>query len=259
MNDQDWRVEGDYVESCNCAFLCPCISSNMTASPTTGECKVAMVFHTTKGHHGATSLDDLSFAVAAWTPGAMIEGNWTVGIIIDDRANDAQRDAIAAIASGKAGGPMAALEPLIGTFAGVESTPIQFEKDGLGRHVAIPGALEQGVAGMPAWPIRPSRLRSTRRRIRPTRALLWPKLPTVICMRSGSTGMTTAVATTVTSRRSAGSRRKTRAAVGDAAEGARFDGRSGRVDLGRRRFPRQLADSADRTTRILLLTLNFPT
>ena len=150
MNDQDWRVEGDYFESCNCDFLCPCISSNMTAAPTTGECKVAMVFHITKGHHGGTSLDDLSFAVAAWTPGAMIEGDWTVGIIIDDRADVAQRDAIAAIASGKGGGPMAGLAPLVGTFAGVESRPIRFEKDGLGRQVTIPGVLEQGVAGMPS-------------------------------------------------------------------------------------------------------------
>ena len=70
-----------------------------------------MVFHISKGHYGATPLDDLSFAVVALTPGAMIEGNWTVGIIVDDRASKAQLDAIATIASGKAGGPMAVLVP----------------------------------------------------------------------------------------------------------------------------------------------------
>ena len=136
-----WQVEGDYFETCNCDFLCPCISTNMQAKPTKGDCKVAMVYHVAKGHFGATALDDLSFAVVAQTPGPMIEGNWTVGLIVDERANDAQRDALTAIATGKAGGPMAVLGSLIGNFAGVVSKPIHFEKDrpqaqGLGSRAA---------------------------------------------------------------------------------------------------------------------------
>ena len=45
---------------------------------------------------------------------------------------------------------MAALAPLIGTFAGIESKPIYVEKDDLTRKVSVPGLLEEGVAGMPS-------------------------------------------------------------------------------------------------------------
>ena len=60
----------------------------------------------------------------------MGKGNWSVGVIADDRASAEQRDAITAIASGAAGGPMSALSGLVGKFLGVESAPIRFERNG---------------------------------------------------------------------------------------------------------------------------------
>lgn len=147
MAETNWHVEGDYFETCNCDFLCPCLPSNMAAPPTHGECKVAIVFHVTKGSYGETALDDLTFVVAAHTPGVMADGNWTVGLIVDERADEAQQEAIGAIASGEAGGPMSALGPLIGNFAGMELKPITFEKNGMSCSISIPGMLEQGLVG----------------------------------------------------------------------------------------------------------------
>lgn len=157
MSKSDWQVEGNYFETCNCTFLCPCIHSNMVATPTAGDCKVAMAFEVTKGHFGELSLDGLCFVFIALTPGAMADGNWTVGIVVDDRASDEQREAIRAILCGDAGGPMAMLAPLVGTFAGVESRAIRFETDGLTRRVSVPDLLEEGVAGLPTYgdPSRP--------------------------------------------------------------------------------------------------------
>jgi hypothetical protein len=47
----------------------------------------------------------------------MGKGNWSVGVIADARASAEQHDAITSIASGSAGGPMAALgvapEPIL--------------------------------------------------------------------------------------------------------------------------------------------------
>ncbi|MEM7022541.1 MAG: DUF1326 domain-containing protein [Pseudomonadota bacterium] len=149
MSETSWQVEGDYFETCNCDFLCPCISSNLQARPTKGDCKVAMVFQVTKGHYGGTALDGLSFVVVALTPGPMIEGNWTVGLIVDERASDTQRDALAAIASGEAGGPMAVLAPMTGMFAGVIRKPIHIDKEGLSRKVSVPDTLEEGLEGLP--------------------------------------------------------------------------------------------------------------
>jgi hypothetical protein len=103
-----------------------------------------------RGRFGDVSLDGLCFALAGVAPGPMGDGNWNVGLIVDDRADAAQEKAIAAIASGEAGGPLAALAPLIASFRGVEKKSIRFEKDGLRRSVSIPGMLDQAVEGVPS-------------------------------------------------------------------------------------------------------------
>ncbi len=59
----------------------------------------------------------------------MIDGNWNVGLIVDQRADEKQSAALASIVSGQAGGPMANLAPLIGQFLGVEPRPIRFEHE----------------------------------------------------------------------------------------------------------------------------------
>jgi len=82
------------------------------------------------GSFGSVSLDGLGFIVLGFTPEEMGKGNWSVGLIADERASTEQRDAITSIASGAAGGPMAALSGLIGKFLGVESAPIGFDRKG---------------------------------------------------------------------------------------------------------------------------------
>jgi hypothetical protein len=57
---------------------------------------------------------------------------------------------LVAIASGRAGGPMAAVAPLLGEFLGVETRPIQYHRDGLRRSVSIPDLLDQAVEGVPS-------------------------------------------------------------------------------------------------------------
>ena len=150
MANTDWRISGDYFEACSCDFVCPCPTSGLAARPTKGTCDAGLVFHIERGSHGDTRLDGLNFAVLLHTPGAMIAGNWTVGLVLDEQASAPQRDALTTIASGQGGGPMAALGPLVGTFAGAEVKPIRIERDGLRRSVSIPGVLDiaiEGVAG----------------------------------------------------------------------------------------------------------------
>ena len=103
----NWNVRGEYMETCNCTLLCPCITSNMLAKPTEGDCKAAVALRIDKGEKDGVTLDGLSFIVMLHAPGAMADGNITVGLIIDDRASEKQAEAIGAIATGSAGGPMA--------------------------------------------------------------------------------------------------------------------------------------------------------
>jgi hypothetical protein len=157
MANPEWRISGEYFEACNCDSVCPCPTSGLTARPTRGSCDAGLVFRVDRGSYGSTRLDGLAFAVLLHTPGPMIEGRWTVGLILDERATDEQRTALTAIASGQAGGPMAALGPLIGTFRGAEAKAIRIEQDGMRRSVSIPGTLDiaiEGIAGAnPAEPI----------------------------------------------------------------------------------------------------------
>lgn len=149
MATPQWKISGDYFEACNCDSVCPCPTSGLAARPTKGSCDAGLVFHVERGAHGPTTLDGLNFAVLLHTPGPMIAGNWTVGVIVDERATAAQREALVAIGSGQGGGPMGALGPLVGNFAGVEAKAIRIERDGMRRSVSIPDVLDLAVEGIP--------------------------------------------------------------------------------------------------------------
>lgn len=140
-----WKIEGDYMETCNCDFLCPCITSNLTAEPTEGDCKAAIAMKINSGDKDGVSLDGLKFIVLLHSPGAMADGNIKVGLIVDERATEAQAAAIADIATGAAGGPMAALGPLVGEVAGVERRPISFETDGSRYAVKAGDLVDQAI------------------------------------------------------------------------------------------------------------------
>jgi hypothetical protein len=151
MTSTSWSVKGQYYETCSCDFVCPCLPAQMAVKPTKESCTFAMAFQIERGSYGAVSLDGLGFIVLGLTPEAMGKGNWSVGLVTDERASAEQREAITAIASGAAGGPMAALSGLIGTFLGVESAPISFERSGVKWSVKASRFVDmaaQGAMGM---------------------------------------------------------------------------------------------------------------
>lgn len=147
MASPSWQVSGQYYETCSCDFVCPCVPGQMAVAPSKGSCTFAMAFQVERGSYGSVSLDGLAFIVLGLTPEAMGKGNWTVGVIADERATSEQRDALTAIASGGAGGPMAALSSLVGTFAGVQTAPIQFSRDGVTWSVRASSFVDMAAAG----------------------------------------------------------------------------------------------------------------
>jgi hypothetical protein len=145
-----WSIKGEYLEACSCRYVCPCVTSNATARATEDFCDFAMTYRIDAGDYGGVDLRGVIFSVVAQSQAVMAAGGWIVGLIVDSSASAAQADAIAAIVSGQAGGPLAALAPLIGEFRGVERHPIRFELDGIRRAVVIAGVLEQRVEGVPS-------------------------------------------------------------------------------------------------------------
>jgi hypothetical protein len=130
MAQTPWTASGQYYETCSCDFVCPCIPGQLAVAPTKGSCTFAMAYQIERGSYGSVSLDGLGFIILGLTPEAMGKGNWSVGVIADERATAEQREALTAIASGSGGGPIAALGPLVGKFLGVASAPIKFDRKG---------------------------------------------------------------------------------------------------------------------------------
>ena len=147
-----WHIAGDYFENCNCKIVCPCLFSPnppLTSKPTEGACEVAFAFHIDSGSYGTVALDGLNVAMIARTPGPMAEGNWSVALYTDERATDQQRQALEAIFTGSAGGPLGALAPLISTVLGAKTVPITYNVEGKRRSVEIPNIMHLAVHPLP--------------------------------------------------------------------------------------------------------------
>ena len=140
-----WRLKGDYFENCSCDVLCPSITSAMLEPADQERCKVPLVCHVEEGSFEDVPLDGLSFVMVVDSPAVMSEGNWRVGVYLDERADERQQEALGAILSGEHGGPPAMLAPLIGEQLGVKSVPITYEIDGTRRRCVIPGVMELEV------------------------------------------------------------------------------------------------------------------
>lgn len=157
MAHDNWQIEGEYFESCNCELLCPCLLSQAQARPTEGHCDVVLAIHIKQGSYGQTDISGLSAVQALTTPGPMAQGNGTIAVYLDSRANEAQRAALEAIFTGAAGGPPALVEPMVTKRLPVKSTAIEFSSDRKTWKLRIPDISEitiegvTGAAGRNVW------------------------------------------------------------------------------------------------------------
>ena len=72
----------------------------------------------------------------------MSEGNWRVGVFLDERASEEQAEKLGAIFSGQMGGRIANFVPLIGENLGMEVAPIEYVDDGDRHRVKVGDALD---------------------------------------------------------------------------------------------------------------------
>ena len=126
-NDVKWEIEADYLQACSCDYGCPC---EFEAPPTQGFCEGIGAWRINRGHYGDVSLDGLGLGFSARWPEALHLGNGTMIALIDEKANEQQRDALVQIASGAAGGmPFEVIATTI-TNVDVKFVPIEFNIDG---------------------------------------------------------------------------------------------------------------------------------
>lgn len=132
-----WRLSGTYVESCSCETICPCAWSRLKAKATLDRCLSLLAYHVNTGHIDDIDVGGLSFAYFIDSPPVMSEGNWRVGLYLDETASDTQAEALAVVLSGQAGGPPARLSPLIGEILGIERVRIAYADEGHGHRIVI--------------------------------------------------------------------------------------------------------------------------
>jgi hypothetical protein len=149
MAGAGWMMRGEYMESCNCDYLCPCIYTNPQGPATHDNCTAIMAFRIDEGNAGATPLAGLKFALVIRSGRVMADGNWIFAGIIDDAADPAQRQALAPIVAGDAGGPPGMIrQNLVADFRGVEFRPIDFTRSGNRRALAIGAAAAFEIEGV---------------------------------------------------------------------------------------------------------------
>ena len=141
----EWFVKAREFSNCNCSYGCPC---QFNALPTHGNCMASIAYQIDEGRFGDVKLDGLRAVATYKWPGAVHQGNGTMQLIIDERADGRQRDALLRIMSGKETKDMATvwwvyaamcptkLEPLF--------KPIEFEVDVDARRarLLVPGVVE---------------------------------------------------------------------------------------------------------------------
>ena len=145
MRKISWEINGEMVLACNCDLFCPCVASLGNAQPTYGYCQAWAAIKIHKGFAGEESLDELNAALMLDIPGRMSEGNWTVAIYIDERANPTVVKYLTSILKGEQGGPPTVLGILAGDFIGVKQVPISMVKEGKDWKVEIPKIIDGTV------------------------------------------------------------------------------------------------------------------
>ncbi len=139
---EKWNLTGTYFEACNCDVACPCV---FLSPPTTGECTLFVGWHIDKGDYGSVSLDGLNVALAVHSPGHMATTKWKAALYFDDKASEAQKNALMQIFTGQAGGHPAVLVSFVGEVLGAKSVGIDYHANGKRRSLKIADVVEAEI------------------------------------------------------------------------------------------------------------------
>ena len=141
-----WHMQGDIMEMCSCNTVCPC---NYGGDPSNLPCEAVLCLRIDQGNYGSTELSGLNVVLYFQIPGKPFEGNWTLGVYLDQQASQTQAEAIGNILSGQAGGWFEAFSGLIGNAIPPKVVPIKFETVDGEHRVTIDGVLEAASEKIP--------------------------------------------------------------------------------------------------------------
>ena len=136
-----WSLKGSYAETCSCELMCAC-NISFDHGATYDYCRATLAFNIREGEIEGTDVSGLKVVAIVDSPKVMTEGNWRLGMFVDEQATDEQMEKLGAVFGGQLGGPMEALGPLVGEMLGVERVPIEIVDDGLRHSVRVGDAID---------------------------------------------------------------------------------------------------------------------
>ena len=136
-----WNLKGSYAETCSCELMCPC-NLTLDHGATYDFCRATLAFHIREGEVDGVDVRGRRVVTIIDTPKVMTDGNWRLGMFVDDQATDEQFDKLVKVFGGQLGGPMAMLAPLVGEVVGVERAAIEISDDGLRHSVRVGDVIE---------------------------------------------------------------------------------------------------------------------
>lgn len=122
----EWSLSGEFIEACNCSVPCQCLWFEPADD---GGCTFAGFWNIVEGSYDDVSLDGLGAGMLVLDDGILLEGGWTVVLVIDEAADDEQAAALERIFSGQAGGLFEAAAPLIETVADSVVVPFSYSAE----------------------------------------------------------------------------------------------------------------------------------
>jgi hypothetical protein len=137
-----WHAKGDWFDVCKCNIPCPC---EFAQAPTFDECEGILAWHINQGAYGEVKLDQLNVLALGYFKGNIWAGAKAImGIFIDERADERQREALQMIFGGRAGGWPGLFAQNVAEVRGLEFARIEFEVAGdlSTWRAAIPGRVE---------------------------------------------------------------------------------------------------------------------
>lgn len=126
---EQWRLAGDFLDFCKCAVPCPCTFGR---PPTEGDCDGIIAYRIREGNYGDVDVSGLNIVALGYFEGNIWddETRMNMGMIVDERADESQREALQTIFSGQVGGwPQMFAENVLGEMLGLEFAQIELEID----------------------------------------------------------------------------------------------------------------------------------
>lgn len=140
-----WKLRGREFANCNCEYGCNCQFGGL---PDKGGCQAVFALAIDEGFHGDTDISGLNVAGVFRWPGPIHEGKGECAAFVDERASEAQRNALLTIMTGGDTDPFATVFAVFATT--VETmhepafVPVEFQVDVEGRkgRLRVPGHVE---------------------------------------------------------------------------------------------------------------------